>query len=114
MSSLSVKVCSSYVTGPLARGVLLPDQTGTGLGLMAGLEALGVCNYSEFASSHADFPAVAAVARLPTGQYLVPSGISIADLALFDAVDLHLELFPLSMSRFPELVRLHNRVARCA
>lgn len=40
----------------------------------------------------------------------VGSGISIADIALFNMVDIHLPLFPIEMKNFPGLLAMHARI----
>ena len=44
------------------------------------------------------------------GSYYCKSGISIADIALFNMVDYHLPLFPLHMNAFPALLAHHKKI----
>eukprot|EP01043_Picozoa_sp_COSAG02_P002180 COSAG02_NODE_49_length_45106_cov_298.436177_37_plen_103_part_00 len=44
------------------------------------------------------------------GGYYCKSGISIADIALFNMVDCHLPLFPLHMKAFPALLTHHKKI----
>jgi glutathione S-transferase len=44
------------------------------------------------------------------GGYYCKSGISIADIALFNMVDCHLPLFPLHMNAFPALLAHHAKI----
>lgn len=44
------------------------------------------------------------------GGYYCKSGISIADIALFNMVDCHLPLFPLHMNAFPALLAHHGKI----
>lgn len=45
-----------------------------------------------------------------SGGYYCKSGISIADIALFNMVDCHLPLFPLHMKAFPALLAHHKKI----
>ena len=44
------------------------------------------------------------------GGYYCKSGISIADIALFNMVDCHLPLFPIHMTAFPALLAHHKKI----
>ena len=44
------------------------------------------------------------------GGYYCKSGISIADIALFNMVDCHLPLFPIHMAAFPALLAHHKKI----
>ena len=81
--------CADYAAGQLAAGGGLPGSAASGV---VALEVL--------------------VRQLPAGQYYAPSGISIADLGLFDVVDVHLPIFPRAMAAFPNLLALYARVKR--
>ena len=51
------------------------------------------------------------VARCGEGATYCESGLTLADIQLFNMVDVHLPLFPRHMAAFPALLALHARVA---